>query len=652
MPTDNDGSHERKLVTILAADVAGYSRLMADDDVATMRTLTEYREVFSERVTGHKGRIVDTVGDSVLAIFDSVIEAVQAAVDVQRELADRNEALAGQRKMHFRIGVNLGDIIVRGDGTIYGDGVNVAARLEGLAAPGAVMISEDVHRYVDGKLDVELADAGEHEVKNIAKPVRAWRVLLDGAEAVSSANIAVPAKKLRHPKVISGLVAAVVVVIGLAVWGVTVRVEVPQMVKADGTPTDDPILAMPAGPAIAVLSFENISGDTDKDYFASGLSEQILTELTRFDNLVVYGRDSTARFQDTADAREIGKALGVDYVLRGGVRAARDSIRVTVRLIDATTGGQVWAEDYEGTLTPESFFAIQDSIAAKAVGTIGDSWAGVITRIRMGRSEARSAETFTAVDCVLRAAAYVEALSSETHFEARACLENAIETDPNYVDAWAFLALMYSQEWELSYNPRPDDSPPLDRALDTARKAAEIDPDDAEVLLILAKLHYHRKELPEFHALAERAIAANPNDATVLGTIGTFTTFTGKWERGIALVDKARALNPNLASWIYFAYTNYYYHIQDYETALTEALKLELPGLFWTHLIFAEIYGQLGRTENAREAVDELLRLYPGFTLETARFEMLKYNFPESHIEHRIEGLRKAGVPDGPPLTQ
>ena len=218
MPTDNDESHERKLVTILAADVAGYSRLMADDDVATMRTLTAYREVFTEHVTGHKGRIVDTAGDSVLAIFDSVIEAVQAAVDVQRQLADRNEWLAGQRKMHFRIGVNLGDIIVRDGGTIYGDGLNVAARLEGLAAPGAVMISEDVHRYVDGKLDVGLEDAGEHEVKNIAKPVRAYRVLLDGSETAPASTMGKPL--LRRPVIMSGLVGALVV-IGLVAWQLT-----------------------------------------------------------------------------------------------------------------------------------------------------------------------------------------------------------------------------------------------------------------------------------------------------------------------------------------------------------------------------------------------------------------------------------------------
>ena len=272
----------RKLTAILAADVAGYSRLMVDDERATVRTLTEYRTIFTEKVEAHEGRIVDTTGDSVMATFESVVEAVEAAVDVQRDLAERNETLSGHRKMHFRIGVNLGDIIVRNDGTIYGDGVNVAARLEGLAEPGGVMIGDFARLGVEGKLGVGLEDAGEHEVKNIEKPVRAWRVLVDGAEA-SSAKLGSPSKPLRRPKVIASLAAALAVVIGLAVWGVTVRVEVPQMVTADGTPTDDPMLAMPSGPAIAVLPFDNLGQEETERIFAEGLAAEIANALSNFD---------------------------------------------------------------------------------------------------------------------------------------------------------------------------------------------------------------------------------------------------------------------------------------------------------------------------------------------------------------------------------
>jgi adenylate cyclase len=630
-----------RVAAILAADAVGYSRLMADDEKATIAALDRARAVFTEQTQANHGRVVDTAGDSVLSVFETTNGAVRASVAIQEGLAALNTDVLEDRQMLFRIGIHLGDIHEKADGTIYGDGVNVAARLEALSEAGGITVSGSVHDSIRDRSDVGFAFLGEHEGKNLKTPVRAFRLLPEGSEI--RPKVSGSYKRL-------GAIAAVVAVVFFAAvaWWQTRAPEPAPMVTADGTPTDDPVLAMPTGPAIAVLPFENLSGDHDKDYFATGLSEQILTELTRFDGLVVYGRDATARFPDTADARDIGEALGVDYVLRGGVQAAGDAIRVSVRLIDGASGGQIWAEDYKDTLTPNSFFALQDDIASKVVGTIGDSWVGVMALARLDRSAARSAESFTAVDCVLRAAAYIEAQSAETHLEARDCLERAVETDPNYVDAWTFLALMYSQEWELSYNPRPNGAPPLDRALDAARTAAELDPDDGQVLQVLAKLHYHRNELPEFHALAKRAIAANPNDATVLGTMGTFTTFAGEWERGIALLDKARALNPNIASWIFFAYTNYYYHIEDYEEALNAALQLGLPGLFWTHVVFAEIYGQLGQADKARQAVDELEQLYPGFTLETARIEMRKYNFPESHIEHRIEGLRMAGVPEAP----
>ena len=240
MPPIDDQEGQRKLAAILAADVAGYSKLMADDERATIPSLKVARAVFRERIEAHAGRLIDTTGDSVLAEFRSPVEAVECAVEIQRQLKTINEPAPDHRQMHFRIGVNLGDVIEEADGTIYGDGVNVAARLEGLAEPGGIMLADVARQTVEGKLDVGLADAGEHEVKNIAKPVRAWRVLLDGEEAGAPV-----AKTFRRPKVIAGLAAALAVVIGLAVWGVAVRVEVPQMVMADGTPTDDPILAMP-----------------------------------------------------------------------------------------------------------------------------------------------------------------------------------------------------------------------------------------------------------------------------------------------------------------------------------------------------------------------------------------------------------------------
>ena len=334
MPADNDKTHERKLAAVLAADVAGYSKLMADDELATVAALKQARAVFRDRIAAHSGRLIDTAGDSVLAEFRSVAEAVDCAVEVQERLATDNAPVPEHRKMHFRIGINLGDIIEEDDGTIYGDGVNVAARLEGMAAPGGVMISDFARQAVEGKLDVGMADAGEHEVKNIAKPVRAWRVVVAGEEAPRP-----PAKILRRPKVVAGLVAGLAIMFGLGVWGLTIRIEAPQMVKADGSPTNDPVLAVASGPSIAVLPFENLSGDPEQDFFADGLTEELITGLSRFRELRVTARHSTMEYKHRGvDVRQVGRDLDVRYVVEGSVRRSADVVRITAQLLSVRPG--------------------------------------------------------------------------------------------------------------------------------------------------------------------------------------------------------------------------------------------------------------------------------------------------------------------------
>ena len=289
---------KRKLAAILAADVVGYSRLMGDDDRATMDMLNVCRDVFRAHISDHDGRVVDTTGDSVLATFESVVEAVRCAVDVQSEVADRNGALPEHRRMEFRIGINLGDVIVQDDGTIYGDGVNVAARLEGLAEPGGAVISEDAYRQVEGKIDMDFHDIGEHDVKNIARPIRAYRLLDTKAAKRQSAHTEAP----------------------------------PEPILSDG-------------PALAVLPFANLSTDPEQAFFADGIVEEIITELNRFGDLRVLGRISTLQYKDSAaDVRDVGRDLDVEYVLEGSVRRGGDRLRVTAQLLDARGGGHLWAE--------------------------------------------------------------------------------------------------------------------------------------------------------------------------------------------------------------------------------------------------------------------------------------------------------------------
>ena len=412
MPVDEG---QRKLTAILAADVAGYSRLMADDDRETVRTLTAYREVFAEHIETRQGRVVDTAGDSVPATFESVIEAVEAAIEIQRVLGVRNETLSGHRKMHFRMGVNLGDIIIRDDGSIYGDGVNVAARLEGLAEPGGIMIADVARQTVEGKLAVGLEDAGAHEVKNIAKPARAWRVMVDGSEPVTSPNTVSASNTLRRPKVIAGLAAALAILVGFTVWGVTLRVEVPQMVKADGTPTDDPVFAMPTGPTIAVLPFENLSEGNDDDYFANGLTEDLVVGLSQFPSFLVIARNSTLRYQgQSVDVREVSRDLGAQYVVGGSVRLTNNSLRVTVHLLDGADGTDLWANTYDRDLDANNLFEIQDEITAKISATIGDN-SGIVTRASMANIRGKRPQSLGTYECWLRLVAYYDAVTPEGH---------------------------------------------------------------------------------------------------------------------------------------------------------------------------------------------------------------------------------------------
>ncbi|MDP6954128.1 MAG: adenylate/guanylate cyclase domain-containing protein, partial [Alphaproteobacteria bacterium] len=501
---------KRKIAAILAADVAGYSRLMADDDRATVRTLTEYREVFAEHIDTHHGRIVDTAGDSVLATFASVIEAAEAAIEIQRELSQRNETLAGHRRMYFRMGVNLGDIIERDDGTIYGDGVNVAARLEGLAEPGGVMVSESAHLHTEDKLGVDVAYIGEHEVKNIPRPVKAYRLLLDGAEPSPA-----PAKPAGRTKLIAGAAIAVAVVAGLAVWGLTVRVEAPQMVMADGTPTDDPVLAMPTGPSVAVLPFDELTENPPHPHLAEGISSQLVSNFMAFSDLSVLAIDSTRPLKEAqASPAAIREALSADYVVRGSVQQNADAVRVTIDLISTESGNHVWSNRYESEIATNRLFDIQDDIAMQIAGALGSNFSGIIAE-DMRLLKRNSPTQMSAYDCVLMEMNYWNVRTPEAHAEVRDCLERAVEEEPDYARAWSSLAWNYSEEFMVAYNTRPDAE---QRAVDAARRAVNLEP-TAYNTNALSQMLYWTGDYDQFRIHTKQALTLNANDAAILNEI-------------------------------------------------------------------------------------------------------------------------------------
>jgi adenylate cyclase len=625
---------KRRMAAVLAADVAGYSRLMGEDEEATIAALGRARAVFREHVSGHDGRVVDTAGDSVLSIFESVIEAVRAALAVQETLAARNADVPEDRRMQFRIGVHFGDIVEQDDGTIYGDGVNIAARLESLAEPGGLTVSGTVHEHIEGKLGIGLADLGEQEVKNIARPVRAWRVAAGGAPAPAA-----PPKAKSRLSLALAAALVVVVVAGLAAWQTGLL----------GTPdqTIDPILAMPSGPSIAVLPFDDRGEGDGPDHFADGLVEDIITALSRFSNLMVFGRNSTIQYKDAeVAAQTVRQDLGADYILEGSVRGGVDRLRVTVQLTDAETGAQIWAESYDRELTGASVFDLQDEITSTIVATLADTY-GEISRATFNKAQRKAPKDLQSYECVAAAQAYYRtAISPAMHLQVRDCLEGAVEKDPDYADAWAWLAAMYRDEAQYGFNARPQAS---DRAFEAARKAIAIDPESQEAYIVLAHMHFYRNDIDTFLLEAEKTLEINPNSPDGLAAIGTYIGHIGQWGRGAALVRKATMLDPKFPGWFHFVFGHEHFTRGEYDAALSEYLQIHLPDYFWAQVFLVTSYGHLGRGEDAERALKHLLELYPNFG-EQVWAEFAKWNWRDQDVVRVVEGLRKAGL-DIPDVT-
>jgi adenylate cyclase len=648
------GEAKRKLAVILSADVVGYSRLMEDDAAATVDTLTKFREVFRGGIERHQGRVVDASGDNLLAEFASPIEAVECAVEVQRELSRGNRQLAEHRRMDFRIGINLGDVLEK-DGALFGDGVNIAARLEGLAEPGGICVSGKVHEEIEGKLDLACESIGEHEVKNIAKPVPVYRVAVE----VGAAPARPLARRGPHPGVIAATAVVVLVVAAVVVWLVTERSQLePEAVAEDaaGTetaiqttaapaPKNDPILAMPTGPKIAVLAFQNMSGDPEQEYFSDGIAEDIITELSRFDEFHVLARNSTFQYKGKAvDMRQIASELGADYVVEGSVRKAGTRVRVTAQLLDGQDGSHLWAESYDRELTADNIFEVQDEISGQIVTIIADAY-GIITVTRLNRARQAATHDLGAYECVLQAHEFYRIyLNAEKHAIVRDCLERAVQTDPNYADAWVWLCGMYRDEHLYGFNTRPN---ALDRMEKACTRAIELDPGNQAGHAFLAHLYFVRHEAQSFFKEAEQAIEINPNSANVLAWMGLLIAQAGRWEQGIALNRKALALSHNPPGWMYAVAAMYHYRNHDYEAALEEALNINLSGWHWTHVFRAASYARLGKEAEAAAAIDDLIAVYPDFAAK-AHSEFPEWIWEQEVYEPVIQGLREAGldIPD------
>ena len=569
----------QRLVAILAADVSGYSRLMAADEHATVAAIDAARAVFRRGIVDWNGRVVDMVGDSVLAVFDAAIGAVSAALTVQAELAAAGVEASEERRMHFRIGIHLGDVIEKDDGTVYGDGVNTAARLEGLAEPGGLTVSESVRVAVRGKLDASFEDQGEQAVKNIPHPVRAWRVRGEAPAPRQPSSAPVPTT------------------------GPT----------ADASKVD---LSLPDKPSIAVLPFTNMSGDAEQEYFCDGVTEDIITELSRYRSLFVIARNSSFAYKGRSpDIRRVGTELGVRYVLEGSIRRSGDRIRVTAQLIDALGGAHLWAERYDRKL--EDVFELQDELTRGIAGAIAPhivaAEADMARRLRPG--------SLRSYDLALRAwgKALDAMLTSNTALweESLAEARQVIALDPRNTIALQIVAMMQSTYLFLAYGDMSDAKARLQEGFAAAAKVVEIDPSDSLGHARLAMLLSLAGRDPEALTSARRAYDLNPGDAVVLLLRSYVEITAGNTQEGLECAQRAIRLSPRDPSiyWAHCCCASAYFLLRDHARGLDHALQAVAagPNAILPHVNHCLLAVGVGDIEAARAALSVVRRLSPTF---------------------------------------
>jgi adenylate cyclase len=617
-------SVERKLAAILSADVEGYSRLMGDDEAATVRTITEYRQVIVSAVAGHGGRVVDAPGDNVLAEFASVVDAVGCAVEVQRDLASRNAALPPSRHMRFRIGINLGDVIVDGE-RIYGDGVNIAARLESLADGGGVCLSGAAYDQVEGKLGLDYDFLGEQTVKNIARPVRVYRVRL-GSDASPASS---PKARTSHRRTLMPVVAAVAIalVLGAGGWAGWRWLR----------PADSAGLPLPDRPSVAVLPFTNLSQDASQDYFSDGVTEDLITGLSKISGLFVIARNSVFTYKGRAvQVRDVGRDLGVRYVLEGGVQRDGSRVRITAQLIDAATGYHIWAERYDREVT--DIFALQDEVTQQIVRAMAVKLTET-EKSRLGRAPTGVVEAY---DLVLRGNEARYRTTREGNAEARRLFASAIDLDPEYASAYTGMSWTHLQSWQFLWST---DRQTLERARELAERALSINNTLPEACNLLGQIYLWNKEHDRAMAQADRAVALAPNDADSYETQAEILSWSGRPDDAIRVIHQAMRLNPRYPIFYLWTLGHSYYLAGRRQDALAtfDRLEQQNPNFLPAHAYRAVLLVELGREKEAREAWYKAGHLSPAATLVTLR-ERLPYK-READLDRFLTMAQRAGMP-------
>jgi adenylate cyclase len=629
MPTEEKVT--RKLRAILSADVKGYSLLMADDEALTVRTLKSYRALMSEQIEQNTGRVVDAPGDNLLAEFASVVDAVQCAVQIQKILKEKNEDLPVEKRLEFRIGVNIGDVIQDGD-SLYGEGVNIAARIEGLADAGGVSISRNAYDHIRNKLGYGYEYLGEHNVKNINDPVRVYKVLMASEDA---GKLIGEKPKTSSSKWVWPTIVLATIFLTLIVYQIYQR-----NIKPDFEPASIGKMAfpLPEEPSIAVLPFTNMTGDPEQDYLSDGFTEHIITSLSKVPYIFVIARNSTFSYKGkSVKIQQIAEELSVRYVLEGSLQRSNDRVRITAQLLDATTGHHIWAENYDRNLT--DIFSLQDEIAMKIMAGLQLE----LTIEELGNLSATQTNNIKAYEKFLMGSEQMMLRKLESSLKARMLAQEAISIDPEYSAAHLLLARTYLDD--VWYYNTKSAAKTLDTAENLIQKSIDLTGQDATTHLLLGTVYYLRRQYDKADAEYQKAVDLSPNSANANYCFGRALRYAGRFEEAIHFLNKAIRLNPitplnykNNLAWAY-AFS------EQYEKAISiwnELIDLN-SDYFFAYLGLALVHQLTDNDLKASEAATEVMRLKPKLTVSMMAKGPATKNVDR---ERMLEALRKAGIPE------
>ena len=625
---------KRKLSGILSADAVGYSRLMEEDEASTIRNLGDSKKLMSELIEQFKGRVVDAPGDNLLAEFSSVVDAIECAIKIQQELEIRNAELPDNRKMEFRIGVNLGDVVEEAD-RIYGDGVNIAARLEGLAEPGGICISRTTYDHVKNKLEIGYEYLGEHSVKNISEPVRVYRVLMEPGAAGKVIGEKRFLGRISRRAAIAAAITLLIVAGGVISWNIYLH----QSKSIESASLDKMAYPLPDKPSIAVLPFDNLSEDSSHDFFSDGITENIITALSKIPKLFVIARNTTFTYKDKAvKVQQIAKELGVRYVLEGSVQRSGEKVRITAQLVDAITGHHIWSERYDRDL--KDIFVLQDGITKKILTAL---------EVELGEGDqalqmAKGTRNLEAYLKVLQATHYRRLGNVEDNVKARRLAKEAVTLDPDYAMAYSTLSRTHVMDVLLRSTKSQQKS--LETAIELAKKALALDDSLADAYDILGSTLVWQKKYKEGLAQLEHALELEPNGADINAHMGLALWHSDRPQEAVQVLKKAIRLNPSPPGWYLYVLAMVYNSIEKYDEAVVwgeKAVQLNPKDLIG-HVLLCASYSCAGRKDDARREASEVLRINPKYSVSQAeKTSPMKNKVAKKRF---YDALRQAGLPD------